>query len=62
MHTYDYAIESCKMVRDWSEKDGRKFTNKRQDVMKANYRPEIGISDELGDELATRLQQKIGIL
>lgn len=50
------------MVRDWSETDGRKFTNKHKDAMKANYRPEIDISDKLGDELATRFQQMIGIL
>ena len=30
--------------------------------MKANYRPEIDISDELRDELATQYQQLIGIL
>ena len=30
--------------------------------MKGNYRPEIDISDELGDELATQYQQMIGIL
>ena len=30
--------------------------------MKGNYHPEIDISDELGDELATQYQQMIGIL
>ena len=30
--------------------------------MKGNYRPEVDISDELGDELATQYQQIIGIL
>ena len=30
--------------------------------MKGNYCPEIDISEELGDELATQYQQVIGIL
>ena len=53
MYAYDYVVESCKIVRGWSERDGHKFNNKREDAMKGNYRPEIDISDELGDELAT---------
>ena len=62
MHAYDYVVGSCKMVRGWSERDGRKFNNKREDAMKGNYRPEIDISEELGDKLATQYQQMIGIL
>ena len=30
--------------------------------MKANYHPDIDISDELGDDVATQFQQIIGIL
>ena len=62
MHAYDYVVGSCKMVRGWSERDGRKFKNNREDAMKGNYRPEIDISDGLGDDLATQYQQMIGIL
>ena len=57
MHAYDYVVESCKMVRIWSNEDERKWNNKRPDAMKSNYRPEIDFSDELGDNLATRFQQ-----
>ena len=56
MYAYDYVVESCKMVQGWSEKDKRKFNNKRKEAMKGNYCPEIDISDELGDELATQYQ------
>ena len=62
MHVYDYVMKSCKMVRNWSETDGRKFSNKRKDSMKAKYCPEIDISDEFGYELAARFQLMIGIL
>ena len=62
MHAYDYVVQSCKMVRKWRENDGRKFKNNCEEAMKANYRPEIDISDELGDELATQYQQMIDIL
>ena len=61
MHAYDYVVQSCKMVRKWRENDGRKFKNNCEEAMKANYRPEIDISDELGDELATQYQQMISI-
>ena len=50
------------MVREWSEKDGCKFKNNREETMNGNYCPEIDISDELGDEVATQYQQMIGIL
>ena len=56
MHTYDYIVESCKMVQKWSENDNCKFKNNHKDAMHANYRPEIDISAELGDELATQYQ------
>ena len=59
MYAYDYVVQSCKMVRKWSENDGRKFKNNREEAVKANYRPEIDISDELGNELATQYQQMI---
>ena len=36
--------------------------DKRKDAMTKSYQPEIDISDELGDELATHFQQMIGIL
>ena len=62
MHAYDYVVESCKMVCEWSVRDRRKFTNKRKDAIKANYRPEIDISDKLGEDLATQFEQMIGIL
>ena len=62
MHAYDYIVESCKMVQNWSEKDGRKFKNNCKDAIHANYCPEIDISAELGDELAPQYQQMIGIL
>ena len=62
MYAYDHVVESCKMVRGWSERDGRKFKNTRDDAMQGNYRPEIDISDELEDDLATQYQQMIGIL
>ena len=62
MHAYDYVVESCKMVQKWSENDGRKFKNNCDDAMNVNYRLEIDISEELGDELATQYQQMIGIL
>ena len=62
IHAYNYVVESCKMVRNWSEKDGHKFSNKYQDTIKADYCPEIDISDELKNELAARFQQMIGIL
>ena len=62
MHAYDYVVESCKMVRGWSERDGRKFKNNCKDAMKGNYCPEIDISNELGDDLATQYQQITGIL
>ena len=47
-------VKSCKMVQKWSENDGRKFKNNRDNAMKPNYRPEIDISDKLGDKLATQ--------
>ena len=50
IHAYDYVVELCKIVCEWSVTDGRKFNNKCQDAMKANYCPEIDISDELGYE------------
>ena len=56
MHAYNYVVESCKMVRKWSENDGRKFKNNCDDAMEAKYRPKIDISDELGVELATQYQ------
>ena len=62
MHAYDYVVESCKMVQGWNERNGHKFKNNCEDAMKGNYRPEINISDELGDNLATQFQQTIGIL
>ena len=62
MHAYDYVIESCKMVPGWSDRDGRKFNNKCEIAINGNYRPEIDISDELGDGLVMQYQQMIGIL
>ena len=38
------------------------FKNNCEDAIHANYRPEIDISAELGDELATQNQKMIGIL
>ena len=61
MYAYDYVKESCKMVREWSVNDNRKFKNNREDAMAAKYQPEIDISAELGDEQATQFQQMIGI-
>ena len=58
----DYIVESCKMVREWSENDNCKFKNNRDDAMHAKYCPEIDISAELEDLKATRYQQMIGIL
>ena len=61
IHTYDYVVELCKMVQKWSENYERKFKNNCDDAMKANYRPEIDTSDELGDGLASQYQQMISI-
>ena len=38
------------MVRGWSENEGRKFKNNRDDAMPTKYRPKIDISAELGDD------------
>ena len=62
MYAYDYVKESCKIVRGWSENDNRKFKKNRDNTMHAKYCPEIDISAELGDDLATQYQQMIGIL
>ena len=53
IHTYDYVVESCKIVQGRSERDGRMFNNKHEDAMKENYHPGINIFEKLGDELAT---------
>ena len=57
----DYIKQSCNLAYGWIVEDGRRWT-KRKVAMTASYQPEIDISDELGDELATRFQQMIGIL
>ena len=62
MHAYDYIVESCKMVWGWSENNNCKFKNNCKDTMHAKYCPEIDISTELGDKLATQYQQMISIL
>ena len=62
IHAYNYIVESCKMVQKWSENDGHKFKNNCDDAMKTNYCPEIDISNELRDKLATQYQQMIGVL
>ena len=62
MYAYDYIKESCKMMQGWSENDGFKFKNNRDDTMPTKYCPEIDISAELGDDRATQFQQMIGIL
>ena len=33
MHAYDYVVESCKMVQKWSENNGHKFKNNRDDAI-----------------------------
>ena len=62
MHDGDYLKESCKMVHKWSNEDGRIWNKNREVAMIGTYRLEINISDKLGDELATKFQQMIGIL
>ena len=62
MHAADYLNKSCKMVRKWSEDKNRRWNKKQEVAMIQKYQPEIDISDELGDVLATRFQQMIGIL
>ena len=56
MYTYDYIVESCKMVRGWSVNDDCKFKNNRNNAMHAKYSPEIDISAELDDLKATQYQ------
>ena len=62
MYAGDYVRESCKMVKEWSNEEGRRWTKKREAAMKTDYRPELDLSKELGDNLANRFQQMIGIL
>ena len=62
MHAADYLKESCKMVRQWSDNDDRRWSKKRKVAMIQKYQLEIDISDELREDLATRFQQMIGIL
>ena len=62
MHPYDYVDQVTKMVKQWSIDDNRPWKNNRKNAMNENYAPELDISRELGDDLATRYQQMIGIL
>ena len=50
------------MVRQWREDEDRRWSKKWKVAMIQKYRPEIDISDELREDLATRFQQMIGIL
>ena len=62
MHPYDYVDQVTKMVKQWSIDDNRAWKSKRKNAMSENYAPELDISRELDDDLATRYQQMIGIL
>jgi hypothetical protein len=62
MHPGDYVKLSCKLIKEWSDTDNRRWTKSRKNAMITKYRPELDMSPELGDDLASRYQQMIGIL
>ena len=62
MHTGDYLKQSCNLAYEWSDADSCKWNKNRKVALIGIYWPEIDILYELGDEIATRFQQIIGIL
>ena len=50
------------MVHKWSNSNNRRWNKNLKVAIIQKYQPEIDISDELGNGLATRFQQMIGIL
>ena len=62
MGPQDYVTETVKMVKGWSESDGRTWNKSGKNAMNKDYSPELDESRLLDDELATRYQQMIGIL
>ena len=62
MSSRDYMKEACKNAKALSQADGRKWNSKRESPMPEPCRPEMGTSGLLGDELAPRHMQFIGVL
>ena len=56
MGPQDYVTETVKMVKGWSEADGRTWNKKRGNAMHKDYSPELDQSRllELKDDLASR--------
>ena len=58
----DYLTQACKQVKEMATKEGRRWAKERKSPMAEPCRPENDASGELGEELAPRHMQLIGIL
>ena len=66
MTAHDYCENAVKKVEETLAKEGRKLTETKKGKAERphpeKYRPELDLSEELGDDLANRFQQCIGVL